>query len=393
MAYIQHLKHTVGLKQTQKLMPKIKLAGLMGLSEDKYQLLIRELEESRLFKRLMYSNDINERVLRYKPFSHSATSNSFYGFSQNINAENIAGGSSFDINSLLNGKEKTVQLIKRITEEKFSKYFLYNEDNLSLEEIAENCKIEKKDAAAIIELLNTIDVYNSFNTPGAGTKPIPGGEYTLIASIKKAPPNVLLCKTRHGGLSPRCIGGGSFVIEFFHISSARGKYIINFDRLEALKQQGFFSKKELKELNKLIENIKLINTKKETIYRILEEIIKKQRRFLESSNPDDLVPLSELELAGETGVHYSVVSRAISLRSVEIPSGKEMALKNFLPSKKDIRKVLIYKIISEEKAPYKDEEIREKLSSDYGINVSRRSVASCRSEINLPANYIRNKNN
>lgn len=368
-------KYSLKTKQVQRLMAKIKLANLMNLPEDKYRLLVKEIEANPLFKKLMYSDNKKERVLGYRRFPDNSVSSGFYGLREEITADKkVAGIDSLDMDSLLNGKRRIIRLIRSIGEEGFKKHFLYNDENLSHREIADKCGIEKSEAEQIIDLLNTIDVYNSFSNPSSLNLDYQK-HYIKVASIKR-----VLDK---GGNT------GNFTIEFSSINFTRGKYVIDYDRISMLKNENYFSKKELKELNKLIGTMELINTKKATIYRIIEKIIKKQNRYLESENTRDLVPFTEKQMAEELELDCSIISRAISSRSIEIPRGAEKSLKDFLPSKKKARKELIYEIISREDAPQTDNEIRDRLRDEYGINISRRSVASCRLEMELPSNYGR----
>jgi len=137
----------------------------------------------------------------------------------------------------------------------------------------------------------------------------------------------------------------------------------------------------------------LVNSRKTTIYQVIQNIIEAQYNFFQSGNLKDLKFLTQASLAEKIGVEASLISRAISGKAIRIPQGRETSLKTFFPTKKQLRKELIREIIEQEKInlqnkiikkPYSDGEIRKKLKEDYGISVSRRSVSEWRFDLKIP---------
>jgi len=137
----------------------------------------------------------------------------------------------------------------------------------------------------------------------------------------------------------------------------------------------------------------LVNSRKTTIYQVIQNIIEAQYNFFQSGNLKDLKFLTQASLAEKIGVEASLISRAISGKAIRIPQGRETSLKTFFPTKKQLRKELIREIIEQEKTnlqnkiikkPYSDGEIRKKLKEDYGISVSRRSVSEWRLDLKIP---------
>jgi RNA polymerase sigma-54 factor len=89
-------------------------------------------------------------------------------------------------------------------------------------------------------------------------------------------------------------------------------------------------------------------------------------------------------LAIELGVHESTISRAVSGKIVELPNRKIVPMAAFFDRSLSARSIL-REIISSEKRPLSDTEIRKKLE-ERGIKVARRTVAKYRSmEGILPA--------
>jgi len=98
-------------------------------------------------------------------------------------------------------------------------------------------------------------------------------------------------------------------------------------------------------------------------------------------------------LSERIGSHPSLVSRVISRKAIRTPQGREISLKTFFPTEKELRKQLIRQIIDQEEAairggvikkPYSDGEITKKLKEDYGLSISRRSVSETRLDLAIP---------
>ncbi len=147
-----------------------------------------------------------------------------------------------------------------------------------------------------------------------------------------------------------------------------------------------------------IQLIKNIEQRKQTIIRVCESIIRRQREFLDKGI-DCLRPMMIKEVAEEVGVHPSTVSRAVAnkyahtpqgvveLRSffseaVQGPSGESTSLINL--------KRLVKKMIEEEDPvqPLTDEQITQHLRSQ-GYCVTRRTVAKYREDMRIPSTHQR----
>ncbi len=147
-----------------------------------------------------------------------------------------------------------------------------------------------------------------------------------------------------------------------------------------------------------LQLLKNIEQRKQTIARVCDVIIRRQREFLDKGM-DYLKPMMIKEVAEEVGVHPSTVSRAVSHKyahtpqgvielraffseAVQGPSGGATSLVNL--------KRLVKKMIEEEDSahPLTDEQITAKLR-DAGINVTRRSVAKYREDMRIPSTHQR----
>jgi len=275
-----------------------------------------------------------------------------------LKEEMVADKGSLDVESLLQSREDILRHIRKIGPEKFKRYFLYPEPGLSKEEIARDCDLALRDVEMIDSLVDELSIMSEFYHPSALSTA--GLHYSKVASLERGPEG--------------------FIIGYFPPSLARGKYLIDYERWEELNRGGACSPSEAREIKRLLRKLELINRRKDTVYRILEQIVEKQALYLESGDVRALLPFTQKELARRIGVAPSSVSRAIGGRSVDTPWG-EMPLKDFFPRPKRFRKELVKKILEQEHLP--DKAVRAKLE-EMGVSLSRRSVAGLRKELKIP---------
>jgi RNA polymerase sigma-54 factor len=147
-----------------------------------------------------------------------------------------------------------------------------------------------------------------------------------------------------------------------------------------------------------IQLIKNIEQRKQTILKVCYSIIERQRDFLEHGI-DHMRPMMIKEVAEEIGVHPSTVSRAVSSKYVHTPQGV-FELRYFFSESVNgpegggtsllILKRRVKKLIEEEDParPLTDEQITKILQSQ-GIQVTRRTVAKYREDMNIPSTHQR----
>jgi RNA polymerase sigma-54 factor len=188
--------------------------------------------------------------------------------------------------------------------------------------------------------------------------------------------------------------------------------VLNDDGLPKLRLSPFYvrslNNKELpKEARNYIQEkmrsaiwlIKSIHQRQKTIYKVTESIMKFQREFLDKGM-DYLKPLVLKDVAIDTGLSESTISRVVTNKYVHTPQGL-YELKFFFNSsipKADGEAVAsqsvkeqIRRLIQKEdpRNPLSDQEIVEILFK-RGINIARRTVAKYRMELGiLPSNRRR----
>ncbi|MCF0148810.1 MAG: RNA polymerase factor sigma-54 [Clostridium sp.] len=148
--------------------------------------------------------------------------------------------------------------------------------------------------------------------------------------------------------------------------------------------------------------IKSIEQRKSTLLRILEKVVEKQKDYFDKGQKY-LKPLTMKEIADTLGIHESTVSRAIKDKyiltsfgtvkikdlftiglSVNQSDGEEVAVINI---KKQIKEIIDDE---DKKKPLSDQVICDKLNN-RNLNISRRTVAKYREELEIKSSSKRKR--
>lgn len=152
--------------------------------------------------------------------------------------------------------------------------------------------------------------------------------------------------------------------------------------------KGFIEKK----IQSALWLIKSIEQRRITLYKIAQNLIKRQREFLDKGSKY-LCPLTLKDVAEDVDVHESTVSRAIANKYVQTPHGV-YPLKYFFSggietkegekiSTQSIKKILEELIEQENpKKPYSDQKLCD-LLRNRGIKIARRTVSKYREELGI----------
>jgi RNA polymerase sigma-54 factor len=143
-----------------------------------------------------------------------------------------------------------------------------------------------------------------------------------------------------------------------------------------------------------------IAQRKSTIVRVCEVVVRRQQNFLDQGL-ESLRPMMIKEVAEEIGVHPSTVSRAVANKYAHTPQGV-LELRFFFsegangPEGADtpllVLKRKVRKLIDDEDArkPLTDDQISAMLQAQ-GIQLTRRTVAKYREDMNIPSTHQRRK--
>jgi len=337
------IKLTTHFRTTVSQILGTRLNNIIRLAERDFNQLVKDIEDNPLFEKLR-----SEKFVRYKRFPNTGFSHRFLELNENISADRTP----VNVESILETKQDAAQIIKKIGIEKFKEHFLYNENNISGNEIAQKCGISIDEVKKIIELLDEVSVHSEFYNP-SGIDVSSQIRYHKIASIERD-------------------GKDGFTANFFSPNLAKGKYEIDYDRLEKI---------ENRKIKAFVRKLELINIRKTTVYRVIERLILHQKEFLNNGDLEKRNLLTQKELSVEINTDPSIVCRIVMNRSVEIPSGREVPLKNFFSNRKNIRKLFVRKIIEKNKECLSAEKIKQIFEKDYRANISRRSIAYYMTEL------------
>jgi RNA polymerase sigma-54 factor len=146
--------------------------------------------------------------------------------------------------------------------------------------------------------------------------------------------------------------------------------------------------------------IRSIHQRQQTISNIANQIVSRQRDFLEHGR-SHLKPMTMAEVADAVAVHETTVSRAVSGKYMATPQGIFEMKYFFTPgyqtatgeslSNTSVKEAILDLVKREDgNQPLSDNEIVEILS-ERGIPIARRTVAKYRSELNILPSHMRRK--
>lgn len=154
-----------------------------------------------------------------------------------------------------------------------------------------------------------------------------------------------------------------------------------------------YLEKKISSARRLLQSI---DHRRQTICRMMQFLTARQEDFF-LRGVKHLHPLTMKEAAAALNVHESTVSRAAANKYVQTPHGI-FELKFFFSggegnfSRTSIKSLLAVYIKNEDRnAPYSDRRLVELLEEREGINISRRTVAEYRKEMNIPGSRERKK--
>lgn len=161
------------------------------------------------------------------------------------------------------------------------------------------------------------------------------------------------------------------------------------DQNDTSKETKDFIKEKVRSAVDLLRNIE---HRRQTIYRVVECIVDRQREFLDRG-VEHIKPMMLKDVAEDIGMHLSTISRVVNRKYAHTPQGV-IELRRFFSEgmmnedgeevSTRILKLRIKKLVEEEdtKSPLTDEQIAKILSKE-GVKLSRRTVAKYRDQMNI----------
>lgn len=167
------------------------------------------------------------------------------------------------------------------------------------------------------------------------------------------------------------------------------------DQGDTSKEAKDFIKEKVRSAVDLLRNIE---HRRQTIYRVVECIVNRQREFLDNG-VEYIKPMMLKDVAEDIGMHLSTISRVVNRKYAHTPQGV-IELRRFFSEgmmneegeevSTRILKLKIKKMIEEEdtKKPLTDDQIAKMLSKE-GVKLSRRTVAKYRDQMQIPGSRER----
>jgi RNA polymerase sigma-54 factor len=192
---------------------------------------------------------------------------------------------------------------------------------------------------------------------------------------------------------------GDYIIYFADDGSPRLRINPSYQQMlsqtATTKETRDFIKEKMRSAVDLLRNIE---HRRQTIYRVVESIVQRQREFLDRG-VEAIKPMMLKDIAEDIGMHLSTVSRVVNRKYAHTPQGV-IELRRFFTEgmlneegeevSTRIIKLKIKKLIEEEDShnPITDDQVVKILVKD-GIKLSRRTVAKYRDQMNIPGSRER----
>jgi RNA polymerase sigma-54 factor len=133
--------------------------------------------------------------------------------------------------------------------------------------------------------------------------------------------------------------------------------------------------------------VKCIGQRNHTIVRLMELLATIQRDFI-LYGEIHLLPFTRARMADELEVHESTISRAVSDKAVQLPTGRIVPLSTFFDRNLQVRTVLKQIINQEASANFSDSQLADILKRQ-GYPVARRTVAKYRAMEGILPSHLR----
>ena len=245
-----------------------------------------------------------------------------------------------------------------------------------LPHLSKQIGVDLETLAAELQFIRTLDPY-------------PGRRYTSEEPILISP-EIYIEKLDENG---------EYVIYFADDGSPRLRINPTYQQMlsqgTTTKETRNFIKEKMRSAVDLLRNIE---HRRQTIYRVVESIVNRQRDFLDKG-VEYIKPMMLKDIAEDIGMHLSTVSRVVNRKYAHTPQGV-IELRRFFTEgmlneegeevSTRIIKLKIKKLIEEEDShnPITDDQVVKILVKD-GIKLSRRTVAKYRDQMRIPGSRER----
>lgn len=350
----------VSLRASQRLavMGRMRMAQWIEMPERDFAREVARLEKDPLFRKLFFGASGLPAAIRRQRWPGSRASAGLL----ELNEALLAGGEPVRVEQHLLDRAKLVAKIRKMGAEAFERYFLRGEEGLSLPEVARRTGLSETEARATHDLLLEIGAEAEFFRPPPGARHVPGYACLARLSVEEGEPRY----------------------EFLSLHWARGLYQVRHDFLDQWRSGEALTGDERRRLRHLLKRVEILNLRQSTLYRVLETVTQLHADYLRTRREDLRRPMSLRMLARRLDLAPSTVCRALAGRSVLLPWGEEASLIRFAPGRRAILRDVLKLWLEAPDRKATDARLAERLRSEYGIAVSRRTVNAVRNEILHP---------
>lgn len=145
--------------------------------------------------------------------------------------------------------------------------------------------------------------------------------------------------------------------------------------------------------------IKILNARARTLMDVMKAIVHRQHEFFATADPAAIRPMILRDIAADTGLDLSVISRATAGKYVATPAGVYPVKMFFNERPTEASDAGVHAISQriknliageDKQAPLSDEALRAMLASE-GYDIARRTVSKYREKLGLPVARLRKK--
>jgi DNA-directed RNA polymerase specialized sigma54-like protein len=343
------------LAQRTLLLGRVKMAQAIQMPESEWAKVLSEIEKDPLFYELMGARNGGQRIVKFKRFGRTGLSGQFYEM-QDANV--VGGGGDQTPEALLDRKKYLLDLIQKVGQENFEKYFLFREEGETQENISQICGISNDEVKQVQDFILDMSVQSEFYHP------------SHLDSQNIAKPTLV----------GKIVGNndGTFSISYFSPHLARGMYEINRSALKRWQKDKHLDRGDAARLRRFVGLLELSNLKQGAFWRVMDFLLKSQENYFRTKDVKKMAPHSLREVARQLQFAPSTISRVMSTKSVLLPWDHEVPISFLMPGQRKVILNVLDHILGDAKEKYTDIELAKKINDEYGIRVSRRTITACR---------------
>lgn len=347
----------VDLQSHATLLARLQTVQLLQMSEREIAKLIQEAETDPIFEKLLYPDEPRWKVIRFQPNPRTRLSPSFY----EMNEETLLEGARPEAAQVISEGREALAIIQRMGQGNFETYFLRAEKEMDRVGMAKSLGLTESEVQQVRDFLLTYSIQSEFFDPSTKASITAGKSVVRLTRLSLD-------------------SQGEAVFEFGSPLLARGRYDIQYERLQGLLKGNELSPQDRRHLKALVRRLEFINWRQNTLYRILDFVCHAQRFFLATQDASKKTPITQRQLAKRLAVAPSTVNRAIQGRSLVLPWGEELLLEDMFCSRKHLCQSVLENLEGEDPAFEKrtDRDLQEELRVRLGFPVPRRTVNSYR---------------